>query len=128
DTYDTANRLTSVTPTGGAATTYTWSNADRLTNRGADTFGYDALDRMTTSTVSASARTYAYNGDGLLQSRTGAGATTFLWDSATSPSRELKQGGDNIIYGLGPIYVVKADSTTLTFARDGSKNVRAEVN
>ncbi len=78
--------------------------------------------------MSGSARTYAYNGDGLLQSRTGAGATTFLWDPSTSPSRELKQGSDNIIYGLGPLYVVKADATTVTFARDGSKNVRAEVN
>ncbi len=56
-----------------------------------------------------------------------AAATGFLWDPATSPSRLLKQGGDAIVYGLGPLYVVKADATTLTFARDGSKNVRAEV-
>jgi RHS repeat-associated protein len=122
DTYDTANRLTS-----DGTSSYTWSNADRLTNRGADTFGYDPLDRMTNSTVAGSARTYLYNGDGLMQSRTGAGAATFLWDPATSPSRELKQGNDNIVYGLGPLYVVKSDATTLTFARDGSKNVRSEL-
>jgi RHS repeat-associated protein len=122
DTYDNANRITS-----DGTSSYTWSNADRLTNRAADAFGYDPLDRMTSSTVAGSARTYAYNGDGLLQSRTGAGATTFLWDPATSPSRELKQGSDNLIYGLGPLYVVKADATTLTFARDGSKNLRAEL-
>jgi RHS repeat-associated protein len=123
DSYDTANRLTS-----DGTSSYTWSNADRLTNRASDTFGYDPLDRMTSSTVAGSARTYAYNGDGLLQSRTGSGATTFLWDPATSPSRELKQGNDNIVYGLGPLYVVKADATTVTFARDGGRNVRAEVN
>ncbi len=122
DTYDQANRLTS-----DGASSYTWSNADRLTNRGADTFSYDALDRMTSSTISGSARTYAYNGDGILQSRTGAGATSFLWDPSSSAARELKQGNDNIVYGLGPLYVVKADSSTLTLARDGSKNVRAEV-
>lgn len=122
DAYDLANRLTS-----DGSQSFTWSNADRLTNRGSDLFGYDALDRLISSTVGGSARTYAYNGDGLLQSRTGSGATTFLWDPATSPSRELKQGSDNIIYGLGPLYVVKADATTVTFARDGSKNVRAEV-
>ena len=40
----------------------------------------------------------------------------------------MKQGSDNLIYGLGPLYVVKGDGTTLTFARDGSKNVRAELN
>jgi hypothetical protein len=56
------------------------------------------------------------------------GATTFLWDPATSPSRELKQGSDHIIYGLGLLYVVKADTSTLTFARDDGKSVRAEVN
>lgn len=122
DTYDTANRITS-----DGTSSYTWSNADRLTNRAADTFGYDALDRMTSSSVAGSARTYAYNGDGLVQSRTGTGAATFLWDSFTSPSREVRQGNDNIVYGLGPLYVVKADTTTLTFARDGGKSVRVEV-
>jgi RHS repeat-associated protein len=121
--YDKANRLTD-----DGATHNTWSNADRLTNRGTDIFGYDALDRMTSSTVAGTARGYTYNGDGLLQTRTGGVAANFLWDPSTSPSRELKQGGDNIIYGLGPLYVVKADLTTVTFARDGGKSVRAEVN
>jgi RHS repeat-associated protein len=124
ETYDAANRLTA---DGG--TSNTWSNADRLVQRGAaDIFGYDALDRLISSTVGGSARGYAYNGDGLLQSRSGAGATSFLWDPATSPSRELRQGSDNIVYGLGPLYVVKGDGSTLTFARDGGKSVRAEVN
>ncbi|MDQ2913449.1 MAG: discoidin domain-containing protein [Chloroflexota bacterium] len=123
DSYDNSNRLTS-----DGTSSYTWSNADRLTNRGSDTFAYDALDRMTSSTVGGTARTYAYNGDSLLQSRTQGSTTTFLWDPSSSPSRELKQGNDNIIYGLGPLYVVKSDATTVTFARDGSKNVRAEIN
>jgi RHS repeat-associated protein len=123
EVYDAANRLTA---DGG--TTNTWSNADRLVQRGAaDSFVYDALDRLTNSTVAGSARTYAYNGDGLLQSRTGAGATSFLWDPSTSPSRELRQGSDNIVYGLGPLYVVKGDGSTLSFARDGGKSVRAQV-
>ena len=123
DSYDLSNRLTS-----DGTQTYTWSDADRLTGRGADIFGYDPLDRLTSSTVAGSARVYAYNGDDLLQSRTGSGATTLLWDPNSSPSRLLKQGSDNLVYGLGPLYVVKSDATTLTFARDGSKNVRAEIN
>jgi RHS repeat-associated protein len=123
-TYDTANRVTS-----DGTQTFTWNTADRLTNRGADTFGYDPLDRMTSSTVSATARTYAYNGDGLLKSRTqGASTTQFLWDPSTSPSRLLMQGSDKLIYGLGPLWVVKADGSTSSFARDGGKSVRAEVN
>jgi RHS repeat-associated protein len=120
--YDKANRLTD-----DGAVHNDWSNADRLTTRGTDTFIYDALDRMTNSTVAGTARTYTYNGDGLLQTRTGGVSASFLWDPSTSPSRELKQGSDNIVYGLGPLYVVKADLSTLTFARDGSKNVRAEI-
>ncbi len=123
ETYDNANRLTQ-----DGATVQTWSNADRLTGRGSDTFGYDALDRMTSSTVGGNARTYTYNGDGLLQTRAGGVGATFLWDPWSAPSRELKQNSDNIVYGHGPLYVVKADATIVTFARDGSKNVRAEVN
>nr|MDP9281444.1 hypothetical protein [Chloroflexota bacterium] len=122
ESYDKANRLTD-----DGAVHNVWSDADRLTTRGTDTFGYDAIDRMTSSTVAGTARTYTYNGDGLLQTRTGGVGASFLWDPSSSPSRELKQGNDNIIYGLGPLYVVKADATTLTFARDGGKNVRAEV-
>jgi RHS repeat-associated protein len=123
ETYDQANRLEQ-----DGSIDLTWSNADRLDQRGSDIFSYDALDRMTSSTVAGTARTYSYNGDGLVQTRSGGVAASFLWDAATAPSRLFKQNSDNIIYGLGPLYVVKADATTLTFARDGSKNVRAEVN
>ena len=56
----------------------------------------------------------------------GSGAPTFLW-VPDLPSRELKQGGNNIVYGVGPLSVIKANATTVTSARDGSKNVRAEV-
>jgi RHS repeat-associated protein len=121
--YDTANRLTS-----DGTQSYVWTVSDRLTSRGTDTFGYDPLNRLTSSTVAATSRTYAYNGDGLLQSRTQGAATSFLWDLATSPSALLQVGGDKLVYGLGPLYSIKADGTTLTFARDGGKSIRAELN
>jgi RHS repeat-associated protein len=93
-----------------------------------DTFSYDPLDRLTGSTVSNVARTYAYNGDGLLQSRTQSGTTTtLLWDPASSPSRLIQVGSDRMVYGLGPLYAVKGDGSTVSFARDGGKSVRAEV-
>ena len=121
--YDTSNRLT-----GDGGQTFTWSAADRLTGRGSDSFGYDPLDRLTSSTVSGTSRTYAYDGDGLLQSRAQGGSTTnLLWDPATSPSRLLEVGSDKIVYGLGPLYIVSGSATT-TFARDGGKSVRAELN
>src|SRR5437868_4225396 len=51
-----------------------------------------------------------------------------LWGPSSSPSRLLIQGSDKIIYGLGPLWVVKADATTSSFARDGGKSVRLELN
>jgi RHS repeat-associated protein len=122
NTYDSANRLTS-----DGSQPYAWSPSDRLQTRGADTFSFDPLNRMTASSIGGTTRTYAYNGDGLLQSRTQGASVNLLWDPETSPSRLLKAGGDRIIYGLGPIYAVKADGTTVTFARDGGKSVRAEL-
>jgi RHS repeat-associated protein len=122
-TIDGSNR-----PTSDGTNTLTWSTADRLTGRGSDTFGFDPLDRMTSSTVSSTARTYAYNGDGLLQSRTTGGSTVnLLWDPTTSPSRLLVSGSDKVVYGLGPLYSVNS-STVTTYARDGQKSVRAELN
>src|SRR5207253_2100732 len=55
--FDTANRITKL----DGVTTYTWSSADRLITRGTDTFGYDALSRLTSSTVASISRTYSYN-------------------------------------------------------------------
>ena len=71
----------------------------------------------------------AYNGDGLLASRTvgGGPATNLLWDPATPLARLLQIGSDRIVYGLGPLYAVLADGTTQAFARDGMKSIRAEV-
>lgn len=114
-------------PTSDGTNTLTWSSADRLTGRGSDSFGFDPLDRLTSSTVSSTARTYAYNGDGLLESRTtGGSSVNLLWDPTTSPSRLLASGSDKIVYGLGPLYSVNG-STVTTYARDGQKSIRAEL-
>jgi RHS repeat-associated protein len=122
-TIDGSNR-----PTSDGTNTLTWSAADRLTGRGADTFGFDPLDRLTSSAVAGTARTYAYNGDGLLQSRiTGGSTVSLLWDPATSPARLLVSGSDKIVYGLGPLYSVNGTTVT-TYARDGQKSIRAELN
>lgn len=122
-TIDGANR-----PTSDGTNTLTWSSADRLTGRGSDSFGFDPLDRLTSSTVSSTSRTYAYNGDGLLQSKsTGASTVNVLWDLATTPARLLVYGSDKIVYGLGPLYALNGTTVT-TYARDGLKSIRAELN
>jgi RHS repeat-associated protein len=122
--YDASNRLT-----GDGSQTFTWSNADRLTGRGSDSFGYDPLGRLTSSSVGGVSRTFAYSGDGLLQTRTQGGTSNaVLWDPSASPSTILGLGADRIVHGLGPLYTVRADGTTITFARDGLGSVRAELN
>src|SRR5439155_6662541 len=65
NTYDTANRLTS-----DGSQNYVWSQSDHLNTRGTDSFTYDPLDRLKASTIGGTTRTYTYNGDGLVQSRT----------------------------------------------------------
>lgn len=42
---------------------FVWDGADRLIQRGADTFSYDALSRLTSATVVGTTSTYTYDGD-----------------------------------------------------------------
>jgi len=81
--YDAADRLTSFTPPGASAITYTYDANGNQTAAGADTFAWDATDRLTAATVDGSTHTYAYAGDGRRLSTTSAGSTTgFVWDLA----------------------------------------------
>jgi hypothetical protein len=87
------------------------STADRLTGRGADSFGYDPLDRLTSSTVASTSRTYTYSATGCCKAAPRHGDELPV-DLAITPSRVLAQGGDRIVYGLGPLYIIKVDGTT----------------
>lgn len=89
--------------------------------------------------------TYAYDGDGLLRSRTlargrdqgpaaqsasdaEAATTSFVWDSSTSPAPLLAAGRVRVVQGLGPLYLVRRDGRTVTLVRDALGSVRAETN
>jgi hypothetical protein len=66
--------------------------------------------------------------DGLLRSRTAAALTTsFLWDPSVAPAPLLQAGTDRVVQGLGPLYPVRADATTITLVRDALGSVRAEA-
>lgn len=123
-TMDGANRVTS-----DGALSFTWDGADRLVQRGADTFTYDALSRLASATVAGAASTYTYDGDGLLATRTGStGSTSFLWDTSVAPAPLLQVGTDRVVHGLGPLYLARADGSTLRLVRDALGSVRAELN
>jgi RHS repeat-associated protein len=121
--YDGANRVTS-----DGTRAFVWDDADRLSARGSDTFSYDPLSRLTNATVAGVTRSYAYDGDGLLRSRTqGTTATAFLYDSSVAPAPLLQVGSERLVYGLGPLYQVHADASYDTLVRDGLGSVRLTV-
>ena len=122
-TYDEANRRTS-----DGAQTLQWNAADRLVQQGAKTFVHDSLGHLTSFVDGSGSRAYAYDGDGLLSSRTqNAVQNTYLWDASVTPARLMLAGADRLVYGLGPLYLVQG-SGTVTIARDALASVRAEVN
>ncbi|HEU5314746.1 MAG TPA: RHS repeat-associated core domain-containing protein [Chloroflexota bacterium] len=116
-TYDPAgNRLTKTQ--GGTTTTYAYDNADRLTTvggvsytfdangnqtgRGADTFTWDAENRLTSAVVAGATSTSVYRGDGLRHSLTTGGATaTYTWDVAAGLPVVLQDGSSTYVYGFG---------------------------
>jgi len=129
--YDGANRVTN-----DGTRAFTYDAADRLTGRGADTFGYDALSRLTSATVNLAgppastvvSAVYAYDGDGLLRSRTASGSTSmYVWDTSVGVAQLLQAGSERLVYGLGPLYRVHVDGSYDVLVRDALGSVRAEV-
>jgi RHS repeat-associated protein len=71
---------------GTPAQTFGYDAADRMTSAsapgGTDTFSYDADGNLETTAGPSGAASFAYNGDGLMTSRTdAAGTTTYTYDA-----------------------------------------------
>jgi RHS repeat-associated protein len=130
--YDNADRLTSVTPPGQGAITYTFDNSGNQTAAGATTFTYDLADRLKTATVGATTETYTYAGDGVrLSASTGALAnqtTKFLWDRSFGlPQLAIERNGSDALqryyrYGLD-LQRQTAGSTNYYYHQDGLGSV-----
>ncbi len=134
-TYDAnGNRLTK------NATAYTYDNADQMltaagvnygydangnqTSRGSDTFAWDFENRMTAATVSGTATTYTYNGDGLRQSRASGGvASSYTWDVNRGLPVILQDttasATTTYVYGLGMLYWVDGSGNPTYRLTDG---------
>ena len=118
--YDAADRLVSVDPPGASPMTYTWDDNGNLTARGADSFVWDAEDRMTSATVASLTTTFAYNGDGLRDSLTvSANTTTFTWDVNTSIPQVLDDEDFRYVYGLGLISMTDSSGVQSYRLTDG---------
>lgn len=126
--YDVADRLTSTTPPGQGAISYTFDANGNQTGAGATTYTYDLADRLKTATVGATTETYSYASDGTrLSAATGAGAnqtTKFLWDRAFGlPQLAIERDGNDALlrsysYGLD-LLSQTAGSNAYLYHHDG---------
>ena len=113
--------------TRGAATSYSYDRADRITAagavsytvnangnlvaRGGDSFAYDQANRMKSATIGGSTSTYAYNGDGVRHSKTVAAITTTLVNDVNRGLPVVLDNGTmKYGYGLGLAYAVEGTS------------------
>jgi RHS repeat-associated protein len=130
-TYDAVgNRLTK----NGA--TYSYDNADQMTQaagvsygydangnqtaRASDTFAWDHENRLKQAVISGATSTYAYNGDGLRVSRTVGGQTAnYVWDVASGLPVILQDGTNTYVWGLGLISITDGSGNQTYLLRDG---------
>ena len=83
-TSDGLNRYATITPPGSGAITLTYDARGNLTGYDGDSFGYDSLNRLVSSTVDGLVTTMTYDPLGRLATfgRAGGNTTDFLWDGA----------------------------------------------
>ncbi len=107
--FDTQGNRTSATPATGAATTY----------------GYDQANRLTSVSGTAS---YRYDGDGLRTAKTAGTTTTAFTYGAGSVPNLLSDGATSYVYGPGgaPIEQI-GGGTTLWYFHDQIGSTRARV-
>ena len=94
--YDRDGNRTSATPSGGSATRYAYDQADRL---------------LTLEVPLRRSKTYRYDGDGLLMSRTGPGTLSFVWDRSGGLPLMLGDGTNRYVYGPGETPLEQIDGS-----------------
>jgi RHS repeat-associated protein len=121
DTYDAANRLTSV---GGVV--YAWDANGNLTSDGVRSYSYSPANRLTEVTQGSVTTQYAYNGDGVRTSKTVAGDTTeYGLDLLATLPVVISDTDAVYLYGLDIIAQQQAER--LYYLHDGLGSVRQLV-
>lgn len=98
-TYDTqGNRLTGSAP-GGAAASYTWDQANRLTAVNGTSYAYNADGLRTTRTpATGPAQHYAWDTHAGVPIMLTDGATSYLYDDAGNPVEHIDAAGAALYY------------------------------
>lgn len=114
--HDNANEVTSVTPSGGSASTYGYNSEGDRTSAGSNSYSYDLANRMTGFTNGTTTASYAYDGNGQRTSKT-VGSTTnnFVYDNAEGTSQILSDGTNDYIYGPNGTPVEQVNGSTVTY-------------
>lgn len=109
-TYDGLGNRTKTTPATGAASTYT----------------YDQANRLTTAATPVGSASYTYNGVGLRTSKTvGTITTRFTWDGENL----ISDGSTSYLYGPGGLPIEQIGTAgTFWYFHDQLGNTRALVN
>jgi RHS repeat-associated protein len=122
-TYDTKGNRTHIAPSSGAQTCDTYDQANRLTQIQTGT--------GSTCTTPTTVGAYAYDGDGLRESKTVSGTTTqFVWDGMGGNLLDEKSGSSNplyYIYGPGglPVEQIDTSGTAHFYSHDQIGSARA---
>ena len=114
----------------GGSSYGSYDNNGNLTSRGSDAFAWDHENRMTSATVASAQTTYAYNGDGLRQTRTANSVTTtYTWDVAGGLPMLLQDGTNTYVYGAtGMLYFVDGSGNPQYRLTDGLGSTAAMAN
>lgn len=107
--HDVSGNLTLRQPSSGAATCYSYDQANRLTGINTGT--------GSTCTSPTTTGTYAYDSDGLRESKVVSGVTTkFTWDGSSGAVPDLLQqkvgaaAATSLVYGPGGLPIEQIDS------------------
>jgi RHS repeat-associated protein len=104
--YDELGERTKATPTSGPATSYSYNQAGELT----------AVERPAEGEVPAIAETPAYDGSGLLASKTSGETTRYLtWDQTAGLQLLLDDGERSYVYGPGGLPVEQIEGEAVTY-------------
>ena len=92
----------------------------------ADSFSYDQANRLTSATVTGTAVSSTWDGDGTRASATSGGSTTScLYDVNGGLPVLLEDGTRKYVWGLGLAYAVDSSGTVEVYHTDGLGSVRA---